>query len=213
MDFLGDDQDNAQRVLDFWQKNRYKIYVALFISILSFCIYTYWEYEVEQRHQASLDHYTSFISSLNEGDNSSVTRASRILKERFPRYPYTSLALMRFAQFKIQNEEFGVARETLDWLIENAFSQEIKILSKIKLAQLYLHTKKFEDSLKILEEVDSFGLPQMVQDIKGDLYAQQGEWDQAIESYISSLNSTEIPDYYVEILTSKANTLYYKKAS
>lgn len=212
MDFLGDDQDNAQRVLDFWQKYRVKIYCVILASLACFAGYSYWEYEVDQRYRASFDHYSTFLANLEEGDNSSITRTARVLKERFARYPYTSLALMRFAQFKLQNEEFGVARETLYWLIENGFSNEIKILSKIKLAQLYLQTNKFDESIKILEEVQGSEMPLIVYDLKGDLYAQQGEWDLAIESYLTSLDSPEVPENYKEILTSKANTLYYKKA-
>lgn len=209
--FLDNEQENAQRIIDFWQKYRRKILFFTAICFLATGITSYWHYESKQRAHAAFDHYTSFEQSLERDDKASISRTATLLRDSFSSSPYTSLAIMRLAHVQFDNDEYELAHDNLSWLIHHGFSEEIQVLAKIKLAELHLVTRNFEQSLTIINNLDKQGVGAIVNEMKGDLFVRQELWQKAIDSYIEVAKDKNLADSTKGILMSKVNSVYEKK--
>lgn len=210
MDFLEDDYSIAQKFFDFWNAYRKIIYFIIFIALAALLLFKYIDHEKTQKRRAAFDHYQTFVVSLEKEDKASMMRASKILKESFPEYFFTPLAIMRQVKVYLDGEQYEPARESLLWLIDNPLSDEIALLSKIKLAQLDLITKNYEEATNILRAIDNEHVAVLVQKLQGDLAVLHQDYRQAIEYYQVILNAEGVPADMREILTAKVNYYYQK---
>lgn len=211
MDFLDDEHNNAQKAIELWKRNRFKVYAFIALGFILVCLNSYWESEVVHKKQAALDHYTSFVFSLDEDDRASMMRSSQLLKDNFSKSLYTSLAQMRQVKFHIENEEYEPAYDLLVWLKNYSPSPEISTLAQLKLLELHLVTKNYNEAQQAMNAIDAAELDIFVKEMQGNLFFLQGDYQQAVDIYREIIHSDEVPKNLKEILIAKVNYFYDKR--
>ena len=98
--------------------------------------------------------------------------------------------------------------ELLEIAIAGEISENLKILIKLRLAELMLDQKSFGRASEVLNGLEEFpAYASIVSDLKGDLYHSQGKISEAEASLSKALNAMVVKDSWKAIIEMKQDSI------
>ena len=96
---------------------------------------------------------------------------------------YSTLAAFVAAKEAVEKGDLDTASEKLNWIITNEQSKELKATATMRLARVHLAQKQFEQALTTLNAQLPASFTAAVAELKGDVYAAQGDKAEARSQY------------------------------
>ncbi|VAW70528.1 hypothetical protein MNBD_GAMMA09-2201 [hydrothermal vent metagenome] len=183
MDFETEEQQ-LEAIKNWWKQNAVIIIGGIALGIAAiFGNQYYQQQKAAHADMASMLYEQVLMGVQNPAViDETLTRVNTLVGE-FKDTPYASLAALVIARHHLNAGEFDKAQLRYQWVITNAAQDELKYLSKIRLARLMLGNKQADQALVILSETYPESFTGMVLELKGDVYLSQGENDQAKAAY------------------------------
>ncbi|MGB8598356.1 MAG: tetratricopeptide repeat protein, partial [Burkholderiales bacterium] len=122
-----------------------------------------------------------------ENDAKKIATAADALKAQFPASAYAARAALVSAKASFEAKDTDAATTQLKWVAEKSDDAAFRNLARLRLAGVLLDQKKYDDALKLLDEVkDEASIPR-VQDLRGDIFAAQAKLPEARAAYRAAL--------------------------
>ncbi|KPZ68050.1 tetratricopeptide repeat protein [Pseudoalteromonas sp. B5MOD-1] len=96
---------------------------------------------------------------------------------------YSTLTAFVAAKEAVEKNDLDAASEKLNWIITNEQNPELKATATTRLARVHLAQKQYEQALTTLNAQLPASFAAAVAELKGDVYAAQGDKDQARSQY------------------------------
>lgn len=204
------EEEQLEAIKKWWARYSTLITVVLSLVLLSISGYKYWQWhQVKVNTQAS-NTYEHMMVAFSNHDNKSVKSYANQLVNEYGQTVYAHAARLTMAKLYVSREHYDKALETLKIVANNSPLKALKQVARIRIARLLAAEKSWDDALTELTSVDDTAYMPVVNELKGDIFAATGQYQQAIVAYkeaITAVRTQGMGNLYLEMKTNELAAL------
>jgi len=187
------DEEQVEKLKDWWKENGRSVIAGVIIGVGGLFGYRFWvDYQTQFAEEASA-HFVEMVQALEAGDNEKAVGAANTLIEDYSRSEYAIMARLGLARFHVENGDYDKAGEQLQQVVGSVDNQPLGYLARKRLAAVQLQMSKTDQALKTLSIDFPAEFNASVEELKGDIYAQQGKSAEAADAYRKALQGRPGP--------------------
>lgn len=149
------------------------------------------------------------VAFSNQDENNIQSYANQLIKD-YGKTVYADAARLTLAKMLVTNDQYDKARENLEYVAEHSKMQSLKQVAKLRIARLFAAQKAYDKALAELAVVDDSVYMPVINELKGDIYAATGNYQQAIQSYkeaITEVRTNGMGNLFLEMKTNELAAL------
>ncbi|WP_090131948.1 tetratricopeptide repeat protein [Limnohabitans sp. Rim11] len=166
--------------------------------------YQYWQKQQSTKAAALFDEVERAAAS---GDTAKLERSWNDMKDRFPGTTYAAQSALLAGKTFQQTDKPDAALAALKWAAESASDDANTQLARLRLANLQIQQKAFDDAAKTLTKPFTPAFAGLALDIQGDLFMAQSKSQEAVKAYTEAWSKLEINNEYRRLVLAKLNAL------
>ena len=202
-----DDEDQAQRVKQWWKENWKALAAGLLLGLGSIVGWDQYKAHEHQRAIEAARMFDDLKGALVSNQLEEATAIADKLKAEFAKTPYAAQAQLRLAQYAVENGRFDEALPALAWVAANADDKALRPLARLRQARVLSQQGKFDDALKLLDDQVDASYTALMQELRGDILLAQGNRKGARESFEKALQTSDAAAANRETLQRKIDDL------
>ena len=208
MSDMYDTHEQGERVKSWLRENGSAIVMGLVLAFgLMFGFKQWQQWETGKRQQASAE-YQVLLGYLGADTMDAAVPNYEVLKSDYPKSAYTAMASLMMAKARLNAGQSDLAAQALMHAMENAQPDPVKVIARERLARVRLSQGDAAAALNLIEGAPSdAGFESQFAEIRGDIHLANGETEQAIDSYLTSLELLEDGVGNRQFLTMKLEAL------
>jgi predicted negative regulator of RcsB-dependent stress response len=202
-----EEQEQLDQLKHFWKQYGNLITWAL-IAVLG-AVAAWNGFNIWQRNQSvqAAAMYDEVEKVVRGGDPLKAERAFSDMKERFSSAVYTQQAALLVAKMAHEAGKADSSKAILSWLVENGSDKGYSSIARLRLSAALVHSKSYDDALKLLNSGISGEFSGLADDRKGDIYILQGKKAEAKAEYQKAYKAFEEQTEYRRLVGVKLNAL------
>lgn len=182
------EEQQVEAIKAFWKANGTAIIMGAVLGLGGLWGWRYYnDSQIETKAQASLA-YNQIIENLASGEASPDGEIQAFISEHNGT-GYASLAALIAAQQFVTADDLDAAQASLQDAIDLAKSDAIADLAKLRLARVQAAKEQFSEALATLASVVNTSFADQVEEVKGDIYVAQKDFDSAKVAYANVLSN------------------------
>ncbi len=202
-----EEQEQLDQLKYFWKQYGNAITWLLILVMGSYAgwnRYQYWQKQQSTKAGALFDEVERAASS---GDTSKLERSWNDMKDRFPGTTFAAQSALLAGKTFQQAEKYDAALAALKWAAESASDEASAQLARLRLANLQIQQKAYDDASKTLAKPFTPAFTGLALDIQGDLYMSQNKPQDAVKAYTDAWSKLEASNEYRRLVQAKLNAL------
>lgn len=202
-----EEQEQLDELKHFWKQYGHVItwiLIAVMGGYAAWNGYQYWQKQQSAKAAALFDEVERASAS---GDPAKLERAWGEMKDRFPSTTYAAQSALLAGKTLQQSEKLDAASAALKWAAENASDDASAQLARLRLANLQIQQKAYEEATKTLSKPFSPAFAGLAADIQGDLLMAQNKPQEAVKAYTDAWSKLETNNEYRRLVQAKLNAL------
>jgi predicted negative regulator of RcsB-dependent stress response len=186
------EQEELEALQKWWKENGRAIVVGLVIGLGGVFGWTTWQSRVAAKAEGVSVVYQSMLEMAAAGDHlEALQRVEQIIQDH-PDSEYAALSGLVGAKSALAADRAEDATDLLDWVIEHAALAQIRDVARVRSAQLLLDEGQRDPGLTLLANVDTPAFAAAVEELRGDIFVDDGQNDAAAKAYAAALASDSI---------------------
>ncbi len=184
MEQYATEEQQVEAIKKFWKENGVAIIVGAMIGLGGLWGWRYYsDAQLAAKEEASAA-YQSVVEA--QEDAQSAEQLDRFIQNN-EGTGYASIAGLVAAQKAVDADKFSEAVTHLEKVINSADDSKLVAVAAIRLARVQLQMGKTQEALAALEKVTIESFATQVDEIKGDIYAREGDIEKAKEAYTRAI--------------------------
>jgi predicted negative regulator of RcsB-dependent stress response len=181
------EEQQVEALKKWWQENgRYLIFgVVLGLGILFG--WNSWKDHRETQGMAASDLYSQLTGAVESSALEDAKAFETKLLQDYDGTPYAALGALAMARIYVEQDNLDEAEKKLRWAMDNANEQELKEVSRLRLAQVLVAMEKYDDALSLLGSELPAAYVSLVEELRGDAFRAKGNFDEARAAYDKAL--------------------------
>lgn len=201
------EQEQIDAIKAWWNENKRWLVMVVVLALAVYAALTYWKfYQRRQAVEASVL-YTEVMKQVASNDPKRINDSVAALVDKYAATAYASRAQLLAAQANVQFRNMDAAQKQLEWVIAHASESGLQDTARLKLAAMLLDEKKYDASMKLLNETHPEAFTGLYSDLKGDVLAAQGKNDEARAAYKLAYDSLDAKSAYRTLVQLKLDAL------
>ena len=208
------EEEQLQAIKKWWLRYNTPILVVLSLIMLAVAGYRYWNWHEEKRLTQASTAYDHLMVSFSEHHNKEVRSYANQLIKNYDQTVYADAARMTLAKLYVEKEDNKRAIDLLGAVVSNSKVPALKQVAKIRIARLLVSQKSYDQALNELSVVDDNAYMTIVNELKGDIFVEKGEYQQAMTSYKMAIEEAKthgIGNLFLEMKTNELAALTQSK--
>ena len=183
MDIYSTEEQQAEAIKRFFRENGISLALGILVGLGG--LYGWKAYNQNQITTAekASDSYTALV----ESDDVLSSADAFIIENKDTNY--ATLAAFVAAKDAVEAKKLDVASEKLSWVVSNTPNTELKAIAITRLARVQIAQTKYDDALTTLNAPLPEAFNANVAELKGDIYTEQGNKDQARTAYQAAIDA------------------------
>lgn len=186
------EEEQLDQLKSWWAVNRNSLIGGVVGGLVLIAVFNVWQhYQTDTRNHAS-ELYQQILNNSAQKNYESVIKVSEKLSTDYSSSAYAEYGVLQAVKAKVQLGDLEAAKTLLQNEIKNIDNPEIRHISRLRLVQLMLATKQYEEGLQLIAEVDpvtSEGYSASYDELQGDLYVALDRLDEARNAYQSAIRT------------------------
>ena len=187
------DDEQVEKLKRWWEENGRSVIAGIIIGVGGLFGYRYWIDLQETTAEAASAHFVQMMEGLKSSDNAVVAERADTLISDYSDTEYATLARFALARNLVESGEYDQAQAQLEQIIGTVGDAPLGFLARKRLASVQLQSAQPEQALVTLSVEFPPAFSAGVDELKGDIYAQQGKIDEAANAYREALSATPGP--------------------
>jgi len=189
-----EEQEQLATLKAWWKDNGNLVLTSVSLVLIAFAAWQAWNYY--QRNQAAQASalYENVQKAARAGDVKQVRESAGAILEQYPRTAYAAMAALVSAKAHFQGGDLKTARAQLAWVVENAGDEGLQDIARVRLANVMLDEKAYDDGLKTLDAKHGATFDALFLATRGDVLVAQGKTEEARAAYNSALEKADTRD-------------------
>ena len=189
MDIYASDEEKGEEIKQWWRDNGISVIAACVLGVSALFGSRYWVVHQNTQAESASSHYQQVVSYLTDDKKTEAEDATQKLLSEFSTTPYAVFAAFEMAKQSLNADDLATAKTYLEWVMANAkLSGQVEI-ARLRLAQCLSTEADYQAALDLMDKSDSIAFSSLFSELRGDIYALQGEASQARAAYQSALLS------------------------
>lgn len=208
------EEEQIQAIKKWWMRYNTPILVLLSLIMLTVAGVRYWNWHEEKLQTQASNTYERMMVAFSNKNTQQIQAYANQLIKHYSQTVYADVAKMINAKLYVEENQHEKARELLMDVALNAKIPAFKQVAKIRVARLLVSANQFDQALNQLNVVDDLAYMTIVNELKGDIFVQKGDYQQAIRSYkkaIEEAKSHGIGNLFLEMKTNDIASLTESK--
>jgi predicted negative regulator of RcsB-dependent stress response len=184
--------EQLEAIKKWWLRNQNWITTCVALLAVLIAGYRYWSWHTEKTLQQASTAYESMMMAMGQqDDNLTQSFANQLIKENESSV-YATVARLTLAKVFVKKNAIDKAIDELKYISLHEKNVVFKEIAIIRLTRLFQSTKQYDKALSELTSLDhsAYYLP-IANELKGDIFAAQGEYGKASQSYQAAMNGSQ----------------------
>ncbi|TMP75951.1 tetratricopeptide repeat protein [Pseudoalteromonas sp. S1608] len=183
MEIYSTEEQQAEAIKRFFRENGLSLALGVIVGLGGLYGWkAYNQNQITTAEQAS-DAYTKLVES-----DSVLASADAFISENKDTQ-YATLAAFVAAKEAVDAQNLDVANEKLSWIVTNVDNAQLKAIATTRLARVQIAQQQYDDALSTLNAPLPEAFSANVAELKGDIYTQQGNKEQARVAYQAAVDA------------------------
>lgn len=186
------EEEQLEQLKSWWQNNKVALISGVAIGIIVIVSYRMWHnYQLQNSTQAS-QLYGQLLDGVANHKNDSVEKIAEKLSKEYSTSTYASYATLQLVKIKVEEGDIQTAKNLLQSEIKKVENPELRHICRLRLIQLLLADKQYEQGLQLISELDPAkieGFEASYDELQGDLYLAMDRIDEARNAYQSAIRT------------------------
>jgi predicted negative regulator of RcsB-dependent stress response len=202
-----EEQEQIDALKQFWRDYGRLIIAAVVAFVVGVGGTQGWKhYKRTQAQEASLQ-FVKLEQAVAKGDVNEIRNVAGDIIDNYSGTPYGALAALVVAKTERQAGDLDAAAERLQWAVDNAATDEVRMLSRLRLAAVLLDQKKYDAALKLLDTKPTDAFVGLYSDLRGDVMVAQGKLAEAKAQYQQALDKSAESSTWRDVVQIKLDAL------
>jgi len=187
------DDEQVEKLKKWWEENGRSVIAGVIIGVGGLFGYRYWIDLQEANAEAASVHFVQMMEALKSSDNAVIAERADTLISDYSDTDYATLARFALARNLVDSGKYDQAQTQLEQIIGTVGDAPLGYLARKRLASVQLQSVQLEQALVTLGVEFPSAFSAGVDELRGDIYAQQGKIDEAANAYREALSATPGP--------------------
>ena len=187
------DDEQVEKLKKWWEENGRSVIAGVIIGVGGLFGYRYWIDLQEATAEAASAQFVQMMEALKSSDNAAVAEHADTLIAEYAGTEYATLARFALARNLVDSGKYDEAQTQLEQIIGTVGDAPLGYLARKRLASVQVQSAQLEQALVTLGVEFPSAFSAGVDELKGDIYAQQGKIDEAANAYREALSATPGP--------------------
>ena len=177
------EQEQLEAIRKWLKANGPGIIAGIVIGLAAIAGWRFWSnYERSQAEHASLLYDTLQQAIQNDDLPKAIGQAS-VLQDDYADSAYAVFAALQLAKAATEQGDYDTAAQRLEWVIDHSQQTDMVTIARLRLARVLIAQQQYDNALTHLKAVSDESFKSELEELKGDIYAAQGQLDQARSAY------------------------------
>jgi predicted negative regulator of RcsB-dependent stress response len=203
------EDDEHEKVRKWWQENRTPIISGVVLGLSIIVGFNWWgEYKTGRAETASML-YMDLLKNDAETSKVSITAmdvGQKIIDE-YHDTPYAGKAALIVARIAYDNKDIEEAKAKLNWAIDHSDQFETVHAARLRLANILMVEKKFNEALDLLSVEHMEGFESHYYEMRGDIFLKLEQPAKARDAYRAAIDGLSAGSMYEPILKMKMDAI------
>ena len=183
MEIYSTEEQQAEAIKRFFRENGLSLALGVIVGLGGLYGWkAYNQNQITTAEQAS-DAYTKLVES-----DDVLASADAFISENKDTQ-YATLAAFVAAKEAVDAQKLDVANKKLSWIVSNVDNAQLKAIATTRLARVQIAQQQYDDALTTLNSPLPEAFNANVAELKGDIYTQQGNKEQARVAYQAAVDA------------------------
>ena len=183
MEIYSTEEQQAEAIKRFFRENGLSLALGVIVGLGGLYGWkAYNQNQITTAEQAS-DAYTKLVES-----DSVLASADAFISENKDSQ-YATLAAFVAAKEAVDAQNLDLANEKLSWIVTNVDNAQLRAIATTRLARVQIAQQQYDDALSTLNAPLPEAFNANVAELKGDIYTQQGNKEQARVAYQAAVDA------------------------
>lgn len=183
------EEQQVEALKQWWSENGRQILFGIGLGVALIFGYRMWQAHKLNVSEDASSQYTKVMESLEQKDGEEFLKLVGDLRKDNAGSPYATLASLAEARFQVENDRLPEAESALRWALDKGAYKEYHSLTRIRLARVLRAQDKHDEALELLDKVTASSFAGHVEEIRGDIYLDQGNTTEAAAAYQRALGA------------------------
>lgn len=197
------EQEELEKLKAWWKNYGGALIVGIVLGLVLLFGNKYWTQYQEGRRQAASNLYAELLQQVRSGSAEPARATAGRLVEEYKSTPYAGMAALMLARLYFEAGDTAAARGQLTWAIDNAEDPTVQHTARLRLGRLLLDGREFDAALALTQVKEQAGFESEYLELRGDVYAAQGNREQARAAYREALAKIGADTAYRRTLSMK----------
>lgn len=201
-----EEQERLAELKGWWEDNRWYVIGAVVAAVVAYAGYEGWKTWNQRKADEAAGLYRPIAAAAKDNDPKKVAEAAKPLIDKHPRSFYASEAALLLAKNAFEAGNLAEAQKQLEWVLASGVD-ELRGVARLRLAAVLLEQKKYDASLKVLDDNKDAAFTALAADMRGDVMLAQGRIDEARAAYKLAIDKAEPRNPVKQIAQTKLDAL------
>ena len=201
------EEQQLEEIKEWWRENKRAVMVGVVLGLAGLFGWQAWEKQQRIHSEEASTKYNHILSDAEEEKFEKLVSHVDELVADYDDTPYAELAVLVAAKAAVILDQTDVAKQRLQWAIDNARMDETRYLAQLRLARIQIVEKNYDDAGKWLAQEYPASFLALVEEMKGDIHVGKGEIDAARVAYDKALAVPDLDQQQREIIQMKRDEL------
>ncbi|MHB1231827.1 MAG: YfgM family protein [Burkholderiales bacterium] len=183
-----EEQEQIDALKAWWKEHGNKVMIGLTVFVLAIVGFRVWSGYQAKQTSAAVVLFDVLRQELATNDVKKMRDTGGQLIDKYPRTIYATDAAMILAKANFESGDAKSAKAQYQWVIEHAKQSQSKDLARLRLAAVLLDEKNFTAARQQLDGAHDAAFDPLFNDLKGDMYSQQGQAREARAAYQAAID-------------------------
>lgn len=183
------EEEQLEAIKRWWRENGVGVILGIVVGLGALAGWRGWTWYQYEQAVAASEIYGEVTTALGNDDRGAVTEGATTLREDYGGTVYGALGALAAARAAVDADDLEAAAEWLRWTVEQGSGADLPKLARVRLARVTAANGNTEQALGLLEGDPPTGYGGLYAEVRGDILAQQGEREAAIEAYRAALEA------------------------
>ena len=206
--------EQLDAIKKWWKRYSNVVTVVLSLILLAVSGYKYWNWHQDKVNQQASNAYEHLMLAFSNQDNKGIRSYANQLLKDYDQTIYADAARLTLAKLYAVRDKYAQALEELNYVATHSKMGTMQQVAKIRMARLFLAEKEYDKALSKLSQVESSAYVPVVNELRGDIFAAMGDYQQAIASYkkaISQVQTQGMGNLFLEMKTNELAAMTQSK--
>jgi len=181
------EQEQIEALQKWWADNGLAIVCGLVIGLALIFVWRGWQSYQQTTAEEASDLYTNMIIEIRDHKNDKAREYADRLINEYSRTTYSDFATLELAKLDIEDAKPDDAVKHLRQVLDHAHQDSLKHLARLRLVRVLMDQNKTDEAWATLKVKDEGAFSSSYAELRGDIYARQGKYDDARTAYLLAL--------------------------